>query len=83
VTGCTPGALPPHGNELVAALAAASGAPPEPKQAWTPVAELAAVGIDAVNFGPGDPAYAHRADERVAVDALVRCHELLETLLCG
>jgi succinyl-diaminopimelate desuccinylase len=52
----------------------------EPKQAWTPVAELVLAGVDAVNLGPGDPAYAHRRDERVEVAALVRCHELLEGL---
>jgi succinyl-diaminopimelate desuccinylase len=51
-----------------------------PKQAWTPVAELVLAGVDAVNLGPGDPAYAHRRDERVEVAALVRCHELLEDL---
>jgi succinyl-diaminopimelate desuccinylase len=51
-----------------------------PKQAWTPVAELVLAGVDAVNLGPGDPAYAHRRDERVEVPALVRCHELLEGL---
>jgi succinyl-diaminopimelate desuccinylase len=51
-----------------------------PKQAWTPVAELVLAGVDAVNLGPGDPAYAHRRDERVEVAALVRCHELLEGL---
>jgi len=83
VTGCTPGAPPPEGNPLAAALAAASGAPMEPKQAWTPVAELAAAGVDAVNFGPGDPADAHRADEAVAVDALVRCHDVLAGFLCA
>jgi succinyl-diaminopimelate desuccinylase len=83
VRGVTPGALPPLGNPLADALARASGAPMQPKQAWTPVAELAAAGVDAVNLGPGDPAYAHRADERVAIDALVRCHELLAGFLCG
>jgi succinyl-diaminopimelate desuccinylase len=51
-----------------------------PKQAWTPVAELVLAGVDAVNLGPGDPAYAHRRDERVEIAALVRCHELLEGL---
>jgi acetylornithine deacetylase/succinyl-diaminopimelate desuccinylase-like protein len=33
-----------------------------------------------VNLGPGDPAFAHRRDEQVDVAALVRCHELLESL---
>ncbi len=51
-----------------------------PKQAWTPVAELVLAGVDAVNLGPGDPAFAHRRDEQVEVAALVRCHELLEGL---
>ncbi len=83
VTGCTLGSPPPHANPLATALAAASGAPMAAKQAWTPVAELAAAGVDAVNLGPGDPAYAHRVDERVEIDALVRCHELLRSFLCG
>src|SRR5262252_10634148 len=39
----------------------------EPKQAWTPVAEFAAHGLDAVNFGPGATRYAHRRDERVEI----------------
>jgi succinyl-diaminopimelate desuccinylase len=51
-----------------------------PKQAWTPVAELVLAGVDAVNLGPGDPAYAHRRDERIEIAALARCHELLEGL---
>jgi succinyl-diaminopimelate desuccinylase len=71
------------GNPLVQRLIAAGGLAVEPKQAWTPVAELAAAGVDAVNFGPGDPAQAHARDEHVAIDSLVRCHETLERFLCA
>ncbi len=76
----SPGALPPHENPLLERLLAVSDAPIEPKQAWTPVAEFAAAGVEAVNLGPGDPAFAHRADERVAIASLARCYEILERL---
>jgi succinyl-diaminopimelate desuccinylase len=79
----TPGAPPPHENGLLELLVAASESPVEAKQAWTPVAEFAAAGVEAVNFGPGDPAYAHRADERIATDALARAHRILEAVLCA
>jgi succinyl-diaminopimelate desuccinylase len=70
-------------NELVQRLIAAGELDVAPKQAWTPVAEFAAAGVDAVNFGPGDPRYAHTRDEQVAVDALVRSYETLERFACG
>ena len=76
----SPGALPPHENRLLERLLELSGAAIEPKQAWTPVAEFAAAGVEAVNLGPGDPAFAHRADERVEVAALARSYEMLERL---
>jgi succinyl-diaminopimelate desuccinylase len=69
-------------NRLVRALRDAGGLPVEAKQAWTPVAEFAAAGIDAVNFGPGDPRFAHARDEQVAVHALVGAHATLERFLC-
>jgi succinyl-diaminopimelate desuccinylase len=78
-----PSGAVPADNPLVDRLRAAGEAHIEPKQAWTPVAELAAVGIDAVNFGPGDPAFAHRRDERVDVAALERCYEVLERFACA
>ena len=64
----------PHARRL----AAVGGLDIAPKQAWTPVAELGAAGLDAINFGPGAPAQAHRRDESVEVAALVRCHRVLE-----
>jgi succinyl-diaminopimelate desuccinylase len=57
-------------NPLLERLGAVVARPVEPKQAWTPVAEFAAAGLDAVNFGPGDPQLAHRRDERIDVEAM-------------
>ncbi len=70
-------AAPWMADELVERLRA-QGLAWEPKQAWTPVAEFAAAGVDAINFGPGEPRYAHTRDERVEVDALVRAFETLQ-----
>ena len=70
------------GHPLVAELIAAGGLSVAPKQAWTPVAEFAGAGVPAVNFGPGDPAYAHRRDELVQIGALVKSARILERFLC-
>ncbi len=42
------------------------------------MAEFGLAGLPAVNFGPGEPAQAHRRDESVRIDALVRSYEILE-----
>ena len=68
-------------NPLVGRLRAAGSLTLGPKQAWTPVAEFASIGVDAVNFGPGHPQYAHRDDERVDVAAIVRSFEVLHRFL--
>jgi succinyl-diaminopimelate desuccinylase len=68
---------------LVNRLRAAGDFALEPKQAWTPVAEFAARGLDAVNFGPGATRYAHRRDERVEVSELVRSYEALARFAGG
>ncbi len=70
-------------NPLVGRLRAAGDLAVRPKQAWTPVAEFAMAGVDAVNLGPGDPRYAHTDDERVAVDALARSHAIVSAFLAG
>jgi len=64
-------------SPLVRALRAAGELEVEPKLAWTNVADFTARGIDAVNFGPGHTAYAHRRDELVEISALVRAYETL------
>ena len=52
-----------------------------PKQAWTPVAQFAEEGIDAINFGPGATAYAHKQDEQIPIANLERCFETLREFL--
>jgi succinyl-diaminopimelate desuccinylase len=54
-----------------------------PKQAWTPVAQFAEAGLDAVNLGPGATRFAHRADEQVEIDQLVRTYEALRRFAAG
>lgn len=66
---------------LVRALRDAGDLALEPKQAWTNVADFTANGIDAVNFGPGHTAYAHRQDERVEISALAAAYETLHRFL--
>ncbi|MCW2985149.1 MAG: succinyl-diaminopimelate desuccinylase [Conexibacter sp.] len=77
------GAVPDRGNVLVSRLIEAGGLATEPKQAWTPVAEFSAAGVDAVNFGPGAPRFAHRRDEQVEVAALVKSYKTLVRFLCA
>jgi succinyl-diaminopimelate desuccinylase len=62
---------------LVERLRSAGNFDVAPKQAWTPVAQFAEAGIDAVNLGPGPTRYAHKADEQVPVAELVRTYEAL------
>jgi succinyl-diaminopimelate desuccinylase len=75
-----PSAPPALGNPLVERLRELV---PEvaPKQAWTPVAQFAEQGIDAINYGPGATAYAHRVDEQIPIANLHAVYETLARLL--
>ncbi len=76
VTSNSPSGPVPMGNAHVDRLR--SRLEWAPKQAWTPVAEFGRAGIDAINFGPGEPAQAHQAAESVRVGALIEAYRVLE-----
>ncbi|MDP9294753.1 MAG: succinyl-diaminopimelate desuccinylase [Actinomycetota bacterium] len=83
IEGNAPSAPVAIANPMAQRLIAAGDLAVEPKQAWTPVAEFAGAGVDAINFGPGDPAQAHAREEHVRADALVRCYETIEAFACA
>ncbi|MFT4052556.1 MAG: succinyl-diaminopimelate desuccinylase [Microbacterium sp.] len=60
--GARPGLDAPLAQEFLAAV----GAEPRPKYGWTDVARFSAMGVPAVNYGPGDPSLAHHDDEAVS-----------------
>ncbi|MGV0745461.1 succinyl-diaminopimelate desuccinylase [Mycolicibacterium sp. XJ870] len=80
-TDAAAGALPGLTQPAAAALVAAAGGQVRAKYGWTDVARFAALGIPAVNFGPGDPNLAHRVDERVPVTAITAATDMLRAYL--
>jgi succinyl-diaminopimelate desuccinylase len=70
VTDVAGGARPGLTEPAAAAFVAAVGGTPRATLGWTDVARFASLGIPAVNYGPGDPQLAHRADEHVPIEAI-------------
>jgi succinyl-diaminopimelate desuccinylase len=67
LTDSAPGALPGLTAAPAREFLAAVGAEPAAKLGWTDVARFAALGIPALNYGPGDPLLAHAPDEHVEI----------------
>lgn len=71
--GARPGLDRPAAKAFVEAL----DLPVVAKEGWTDVARFSAVGVPAVNFGPGDPNVAHMDDEWCPEDQIVDALEAL------
>lgn len=80
-TDAAAGALPGLSQPAAKALVEAAGGRVRAKYGWTDVARFAALGIPAVNFGPGDPNLAHTRDERVPVANITAAVEMLRRYL--
>ena len=70
VTDVASGARPGLADPAAAAFVHAVGGTPRAKLGWTDVARFDALGVPAVNYGPGNPEVAHTAGEHVALSEI-------------
>lgn len=75
------GARPGLGQPAAAEFVAAVGGTPRAKLGWTDVARFSALGIPAVNYGPGISEIAHTPDEYVEIVKIAECESRLRAWL--
>jgi succinyl-diaminopimelate desuccinylase len=80
-TDAASGARPGLGHPAAASFVAAVGGEPRAKLGWTDVARFDALGIPAVNYGPGDPHVAHSRNEHVPLEQIEQCEARMLTWL--
>ena len=83
VTDSASGARPGLAEPAAASFVAAVGGTPRAKLGWTDVARFDALGIPAVNFGPGDPQLAHTREEHIEVAVIGECETRMRRWLAG
>ena len=83
ITDVVGGTRPGLGSPAAASFVTAMGGEPRAKLGWTDVARFDALGIPAVNFGPGDPSLAHSRGEHVPLGAIADCEARMRAWLQG
>ncbi len=83
VTDSSAGARPGADSPLAQSFIASVGGEIAPKYGWTDVARFTALGIPAVNYGPGNPSLAHADNEHVPLADLHACERGLRSWLTG
>lgn len=83
IVDASPAARPGLDAPLAQELVRSVGADPHPKYGWTDVARFSAMGIPAVNFGPGDALLAHSDNEHVFASEVHDCLNALERWLAS
>jgi len=81
VSDSAPGAMPGLGLPAAKEFLDAVGGEAKPKFGWTDVSRFSALGVPAVNFGPGDPMLAHKQEEFVPMEHIERCERQLRAWL--
>ena len=77
VSDAAPGALPGLSHPAAAAFVTMVGREPQPKFGWTDVARFSALGVPAVNYGPGDPSVAHQREEYCDIAPILECEQTM------
>lgn len=77
------GALPGLDRPALQSLISRVDGRVSPKFGWTDVARFSAMGVPAVNMGPGNPSVAHARHEHVSVAQLKSCEDLVIGWLRG